>query len=234
MSGSPLQVGTGAPVRSPAEIPLVLHGVEHSWGVRPVLTGASMTLEPGRVAWLGGSNGAGKTTLLRIVAGLLAPRRGRVSSYGLDVERDRRAFQRRLGYLPAGDRGLHARLSVAQHLELWCALALLARRRRPELVAAALTRFALDELRERRVDRLSMGQRQRVRLAMAFVHEPAIVLLDEPHTSLDEFGLALVEDALAGVTGRGGAVLWCSPASAQLPLPADDRYMLAEGKVLYQ
>src|SRR5438270_4914227 len=108
MSGSPLRVGTGAPARAPAEIPLALEGVEHSWGTRPVLTGANLVLEPGRVAWLGGPNGAGKTTLLRIVAGLLAPQRGQVRSYGVDVARSRRAFQRRLGYLPAGDRGLHA------------------------------------------------------------------------------------------------------------------------------
>lgn len=220
------------PEPGPGDTALALANVHHAWGTTPVLHGATLTLFPGTVAWLGGPNGAGKTTLLRVAAGLLAPRVGSVSAFGIELEHRRRDFHRLLGYLAAGDRGLHARLTVRQHLELGAALALVARIRRAELVRAALTRFALGELADRRVDRLSMGQRQRARLALAFVHEPRVVLLDEPHTSLDDAGLALVEDALAQVTGRGGAVLWCSPASAQLPLPADEHYLLAHGRVI--
>ena len=75
------------------------------------------------------------------------------------------------------------------------------------------------------------GQRQRVRLAMTFVHEPQVVLLDEPHTSLDDEALELVEAAMGECTLRGGSVLWCSPAAGSLPLPANVRYVIAEGKV---
>src|SRR5579884_1787181 len=229
-AGEPVTVRRVRPKRAGAA--LTLHDIHHSWGERPVLTGASLELWPGSVAWLGGPNGAGKTTLLRVAAGVLAPRRGSVSAFGLDIERDRRDFHRQLGYLAAGDRGLHPRLTVRQHLELWSALALVARERRDGLIEGALARFELAELTDRRVDRLSMGQRQRVRLAMTFVHEPRVVLLDEPHTSLDDAGLALIEDAVAHVTGRNGTVLWCSPASAQLPLPADEHYILADGRVV--
>jgi ABC-2 type transport system ATP-binding protein len=223
-------VGALASRRAGSPPLLAVEGVRRGYGTRAVLAGASLRLEAGVVAWLGGPNGAGKTTLLRIIAGVLAPDTGTVRLRGLDPEHDRRAYQRRLGYLPAGDRGLTARLTVRQQLELWAALALLGHRRR-ELVDATLARLELEELSDRRVERLSMGQRQRVRLALAFLHEPDVVLLDEPHTSLDEFGLALLEDALAGVTARGGAVLWCSPASAHLPLPADERYLLTDGRV---
>ena len=108
------------PARSPAQLqgtqpsPLVIDDVHRSWGSRPVLTGASLKLAPGSVTWLGGPNGAGKTTLLRIVAGLLAPHRGSVSVFGLDIEHQRDAVARHLGFLSAGDRGLQARPRAAR------------------------------------------------------------------------------------------------------------------------
>src|SRR5579859_5256472 len=166
------------PVRA---FPLTVDGVHHRWGATPVLRGATLEVAPATVAWLGGPNGAGKTTLLRIAGGLLTPAQGQVRILGLDPERHRRDCHRRLGYLSAGDRGLHARLSVVDHLELWASLAFVPRGRRRELIEGTVTRFELGELRARRVDRLSMGQRQRVRLAMTFLHEPDLVLLDEPH-----------------------------------------------------
>jgi ABC-type multidrug transport system ATPase subunit len=225
--------GQGAACDEPVRaFPLIVDGVHHRWGAAPVLRGAKLAVPPATVAWLGGPNGAGKTTLLRIAGGLLTPAQGRVRILGLDPERERRACHRRLGYLSAGDRGLYARVSVIDHLELWASLAFVPRHRRRELIEGTVARFELGELRGRRVDRLSMGQRQRVRLAMTFLHEPDLVLLDEPHTSLDEFGLALLEDAMAGVTSRGGAVLWCSPDATALALPADERHLLSGGEVV--
>jgi ABC-2 type transport system ATP-binding protein len=230
--GHPALIATLTDEGHGAPAPLVLLDVERSWGKKPVLEGASLTVAAGTVAWLGGPNGAGKTTLLRIAAGLILPHAGSVALCGLDPERDRRAFQRRLGYLSAGDRGLYARLTVLQNFEFWSGLALVPARRREELIAGAVARFELEEFARQRVDRLSMGQRQRVRLAMAFLHEPDLVLLDEPHTSLDDRALELVEATMAEWTARRGAVLWCSPASQQLPLRADVRHQLEAGKVV--
>jgi len=99
-------------------------------------------------------------------------------------------------------------------------------------VGRALERFDLQELAARRVDRLSMGQRQRVRLAQAFLHEPGLVLLDEPHTSLDEDGIELIQHAIDEVRARRGAVLWCSPSMHELPLAADAHYLLHDGVVV--
>jgi ABC-2 type transport system ATP-binding protein len=211
---------------------LALRDIERRWGARTVLKGATLTLDHGTVAWLGGPNGAGKTTLLRIAAGLIMPHAGSVALRGLDPERDRRTFQRRLGFLSAGDRGLYARLTVVQNLEYWAGLAHVPRHRREALVAAAVTRLGLEELARSRVDRLSMGQRQRVRLAMAFLHEPDVVLMDEPHTSLDDDALELLEAAIAEQCARGGAVLWCSPAGHNLPLRAEVRHILEDGRVV--
>jgi ABC-type multidrug transport system ATPase subunit len=189
-------------------------------------------VESGGVAWLGGANGAGKTTLLRIAAGLILPRRGLVRLCGLDPDHDRRDYQRRLGYLSAGDRGLYARLTVRQSLEFWSGIALVPPRRRKQLIASAIARFDLEELSSRRVDRLSTGQRQRVRLSMTFLHEPDVALLDEPNASLDDNALALLDGALSELTARGGSALWCSPASQHLSVRADTRLLLVDGRVI--
>jgi ABC-2 type transport system ATP-binding protein len=217
---------------SPATEPaLALADIHRAWGSRVVLQGASLSVPRGTVVWLGGRNGAGKTTLLRVAAGILIPQRGSISLDGLHPERDRRAYHRRMGFLPAGDRGMYARLTVTQNLDLAARLAQVSRRDRRRLVEQGIARFELQDLAGRRVDRISMGQRQRVRLAMTFVHEPDVVLLDEPHTSLDDPALELLEAAMFESTLRGGSVLWCSPAFKSLPLPANLRYLMADGKV---
>lgn len=211
---------------------LELCDVHRGWGQRQVLTGASLSVPRGTVAWLGGRNGAGKTTLLRIAAGILIPQQGSISLDGLHPERNRREYHRRLGFLAAGDRGLYARLSVRQNLELAVRLAQVQRRNRQELVERGIARFELEPLARQRVDRISTGQRQRVRLAMTFVHEPEVVLLDEPHTSLDNDAVELLEAAVFECALRQGSVLWCSPASDSLPLPANLRYLIVDGKVI--
>ena len=133
---APTASGKPAPLRalSPEALTLELRGIVKHWQRRPVLEGVDFTVEPGTATWLGGSNGAGKTTLLRIATGAIMPERGSVSLGGLNPERDRREYARRIAYLAAGDRNLYARLSVRRHLDLWGCLALLdkaARGKRP-------------------------------------------------------------------------------------------------------
>ena len=184
-----------------------------------------------RAGFLGGNNGAGKTTLLRIVAGVLAPDAGTVSLEGLDPIHDRGRFQRRLGYLPAGNGGLYARLTVRQNLEFWGALALLPRERSGPTIDAAIEDFGLSELAGNRCDRISMGQRQRVRLAATFIHAPSLILLDEPHTSLDDPALELLRRALDAHHERGGTSLWCAPASTQASIESEFSWVVEEGLV---
>lgn len=210
---------------------LELVDIVRRWGSQTVLAGASLRVSAGSVAWLGGLNGSGKTTLLRIAAGIVVPDSGAITLFGVNPQRDRRACYRRFGYLSAGDRGLYARLTVAQNLEFWAGVALVEPRRRQQLIEAALGRFELKTMATSRIDRLSTGQRQRVRLAMTFLHEPDLVLLDEPHNSLDEHALELLDDALDVLSGRGGAALWCSPAR-NAAIRADAAYRLQDGQVV--
>ena len=197
----------------------------------PVLDDVSLTLRSGEVTWIGGRNGAGKTTLLRLAAGILLTQRGSVRMGELTPQSKGGRYQRGIGFLSAGDRGLQARMRVSQQLDYWARLAYVPRGRRRELVDVSLERFGLEEFSERRVDRMSMGQRQRIRLAMAFLHEPRVLLLDEPRNSLDDDGYRLLAQQIGLVTKRGAAVLWCSPRGEDRVLACDAGYTLEEGRL---
>lgn len=220
-------------VAEPAVPALRLAGVAKRWrrGQPPVLGYIDLNLAPGTATWIGGQNGAGKTTLLRIAAGLIAADEGSVRLHGLDVERQRRRYHARVGFLSAGSTGLYSRLTTRHHLGFWARLAFVPRRRRRGAVERSLERFDLHELADRRVDRMSMGQRQRLRLAMAFLHDPEVVLLDEPHTSLDEEGARLLELASEEVLDRGGAILACGPTGEPGGRGFDRRLELRGGRL---
>ena len=190
-----------------------------------------LTLLPGTVIALHGSNGSGKTTLIRVLTAALEPQAGRVMLGNLDAVADRRDYLRRIGVANAGDRGLYARLDVRANLRLAAAVMLVPRARERELIAAALERFALTALASRRVDRLSTGQRQRVRLAIAFLHEPDVVLLDEPASGLDADGAAVLAGALDALVQRGASALCAAPFAAQPGIRADRRYTLTGGRL---
>jgi ABC-2 type transport system ATP-binding protein len=214
--------------------PLALEGITKRWagGRRNVLDEVDLVVRPGTTVFVGGANGAGKTTLLRIAAGLLLPDRGSVRLGHLDAEADRRSFQRRIGFLSAASAGLYARLAVRDHLRLWSRLALLPRGERARHQARTAEAFDLVALADRRVDRLSMGQRQRVRLAGAFLHDPEVVLLDEPANSLDEMGLAILAAELRRVQDDGRAAVWCAPVTQRELLPAARVLTLDGGRLV--
>jgi ABC-type multidrug transport system ATPase subunit len=162
---------------------------------------------------------------------LIRPDSGSVDAFGLDPFDDRREFQSRVGYLSAGSAGLYARLTPRRHLELQAALTLLPRGARWAAVERELDRFALHELASRRTDRLSMGQRQRLRLALTLLGEPHLLLLDEPQTSLDDEGAELLAAALGERISAGGAVLWCSPHRDDLGIELHHSYEIAGGRL---
>ena len=220
------------PARGPAGEPILeLEGLYHKWtGPKPpVLDDVSLSLRAGEVTWIGGRNGAGKTTLLRLAAGILLPQRGTVRIGELTPASKGGIYRRQIGFLSAGDRSLQARMRVRQQLDYWARLAYVPRGRRAELVAVNLQRFGLDEFAERRVDRMSQGQRQRIRLAMAFLHEPRVLLLDEPRNSLDDDGYQLLGEQIERAAGEGATILWCSPRGEDRVLTSDTGYTLEDG-----
>lgn len=213
--------------------PLALRGVSKRWrtGQAPVLDELELVLAEGTATWVGGRNGAGKTTMLRVAAGLIEPERGRAEVWGTTATENRVRYQRLVSFLPAGDRGLYARLTVRRQLEFWARITMIPRPLFHRAVDQAIASFDLRELADQRVDRMSMGQRQRLRIAMTFLPGPEIVLLDEPLTSLDGDGTALLQQAIDELLARDGVVLWCSPSGEHLDMSFDTRWVLDAGKL---
>jgi ABC-2 type transport system ATP-binding protein len=220
------------PDEGPVNELLALHFIHKTWGTRTVLDDAELILDRGTLTAISGTNGIGKTTLLRIAVGLIAPDKGIVDLDGLHPRRDWRAYQSKVGFLSAGDRGLYARLTVRKHLELWGRLSMLPSARIRSATEQMVTAMDLEDLVDHRVDRLSMGQRQRLRIAMVFMHEPEVVMLDEPINSLDEVGAERLGTLLNDLTERGGAALWCSPGNDVAPVVFDRQLRLQDAKLV--
>ena len=179
-----------------------LRGVGHAYGGRVVLAGVDRVLEPGRSLGLLGPNGSGKSTLLRCVAGLLRPRAGSVLVDGQEscelppAERARVAYA---GHRPLLWGGLSARENLVLSAGLYGLGA--------EAAEAALELAGLAEAAERPAAALSQGQRQRLALARALLPSPQLLVLDEPHSGLDEASSARLDALLADARGRVTIVL---------------------------
>lgn len=228
-------VDGAARLASVGPVRLVLRAVTKTWPGQaiPVIDHVDLDVERGTLVSIVGNNGAGKTTLVRLIAGLITPDTGSVVVDGFDLRHTRRAYQERIGFLSASHGGLYARLSVRQHLDLWARLAYVPRPHRQSAIDGAIDRFDLQTLlAATRVDRLSMGQRQRLRLAMAFLHEPKLVLLDEPWNSLDEEGHRVLASALDTFVRGGGSAVCCSPTGTEIGSQADATYVVRSGKVV--
>lgn len=204
-----------------------LSGITKSWKDKIVLREIDLQIAPGELVWVGGNNGAGKTTLLRIAAGILEPSAGKVLIAGLSPA-ERVPFQQAIGYLASGDRGLYARLSVRHNLRLWSRLSFLPAEARQSRIDEWIERMRLTELVDARADRISTGQRQRVRLAMAFMHRPRALLLDEAAANLDDEGVEGIREALDEFRSDGAAVLWSSPR-APTEVGVDRGYSIDQG-----
>ena len=174
---------------------VVAEGLTHRFRSEVALDGVDLALDAGeRIAVLG-DNGAGKTTLLRILATALHPTSGRLQIGGLDAFRERARLRRHIGYV-AHSLGLYPALSAAENLEFFCDLYGIKRGR----AYVALDAVALKRTAARPASELSRGMQQRLAIARAILHEPRLLVLDEPDASLGGDAAEILDVVMRGRT----------------------------------
>jgi len=193
-----------APPEADSPPPVAARGLQRRYGAVSALRGVDLTLLPGECLTIFGPNGAGKSTLLRILASLVRPTAGSVSIFGFDPRRQPDQARRRLGFIAHSSflyGGLTARDNLSFHARLFDLDDAAAR------VAQSLDDVGLADRADDPVRGFSRGMQQRLCIARALLHEPELVLLDEPYTGLDQHASRMLRGILEQVRGRGRSVV---------------------------
>ncbi|HET9034401.1 MAG TPA: ABC transporter ATP-binding protein [Dokdonella sp.] len=185
---------------------LSLSNVSRQLSGRAIISDLDLSLDRGEVLGLLGINGAGKSTTLRMISGMLAPSSGSVKLAGLDLYEHPERARRDIGYLPE-EPPLYGELNVEEYLRFCARLHGIPRTAINAAVETAIERCELGEMRRRLTSLLSKGFRQRVGLAQAIVHEPALIVLDEPASGLDPIQALRLRELIRALADDHAVVL---------------------------
>ena len=205
---------------------LSVRDVVKTFGPVRAVDGISFTVQRGTITGLLGRNGAGKTTTIRMITGVFFPDAGSIEWLG--SERDARD---RIGYLPE-ERGLYRQMKVKEHLLF---LAEIKGCRGSSVAPSAerwLKRFELWDKRDAKVEELSKGNQQKVQLIGTLLHDPDLIILDEPQSGLDPVNMLLVRDLLRELKEEGRTILLSTHMMAEAERMADDIILIHKGKIV--
>jgi ABC-2 type transport system ATP-binding protein len=198
------------------------------YGSIVALDGASFTAAPGRLVGFLGPNGAGKTTAMRCVFGLVRPDRGETRWNGQSIDRLTRL---RFGYMPE-QRGLYPRMRVADQLSYFAQHHGMTARDAKAATARWLDRLGLGDRAASKLEDLSHGNQQRVQLGAALVHDPELLVLDEPFSGLDPLGIATMSEILHERAAAGVGVLFSSHQLDLVEELCEDVVIIARGRIV--
>ena len=187
-------------------VAIKIENLSKSYGQIRALTGVSFEVGAGEVIGLLGPNGAGKTTLMKIITGYLEPDRGDVRIHGIDVVADPLSAQRRIGYLPESA-PLYSEMLVQEYLEMMAALRGVPWAERRDRTIEAIRATGLTDRAVQSIGTLSKGYRQRVGIAQAIIHQPDILILDEPMNGLDPTQIVEIRDLIKRLSERTTVLL---------------------------
>src|SRR4051812_11826495 len=205
---------------------LSVRDVVKTFGAVRAVDGVSFTVQRGTITGLLGRNGAGKTTTIRMITGVFFPDAGSIEWLG--SERDARD---RIGYLPE-ERGLYRQMKVKEHLLF---LAEIKGCRGSSIVQSAerwLERFELTDKRDAKVEELSKGNQQKVQLIGTLLHDPELIILDEPQSGLDPVNMVLVRNLLRDLKEEGRTILLSTHMMAEAERMADEIVLIHRGQVV--
>lgn len=212
---------------------LSIRGIGKHFGGLQVLQDVNIEVPGGAIFALIGPNGAGKTTVLRMLAGILTPTAGCVSINGLDLHAQPLIAKRRIGFL-SGDTQLYPRLTPREVLRYFGRLYGMATGALSERIDQLVGELELDSFAGRPCRTLSTGQKQRVSLARAFLHQPEVLMLDEPSAALDVVSGQFITEAIRRERAAGRAVLFSTHSMSEAECLCDRILLLHAGRVVEQ
>ena len=201
-----------------------------SFGEVKAVRGVSFQADDGRITGLLGPNGAGKSTTLRVLYTVLKPDRGSASIDGADVVDDALKARGRIGTLPHGS-GLYPHLTARENIRYYAELYRVPSELREERVQAVIDDLDIGDFADRRSKGFSQGQRTKVALARALVHQPNNVILDEPSNGLDVMATRSLRELILKLRDNGRCVLFSSHVMQEVAALCDEIVIIAAGQV---
>ena len=205
--------------------------LEKTLGKNKVLRGISLEANSGEIFGLLGPNGAGKTTTLRIICTLLSPDAGAVEVLGFDTRTAAEEVRRRVGVVTA-DIGVYPRLSARENIAYFAELSGVLGGDLKRRVDAVIQRLDMGSFARQRAESLSSGQKQKVAIARAIVHDPEILMFDEPTSNLDVLASKDIRDFMVEARGRGKCVIFSTHVLHDAERLCDRVTILHEGNVV--
>jgi len=191
----------------------------------------SLHVRAGEVLALLGPNGAGKTTTVRVLAAILRPTSGRATVAGFDTVHDAKAVRQHVGVLTEMP-GLYLRMTAWPYLDFFGQLWSLPPHQRAERIELLLRRFGLWDAREQRLAEYSKGMKQKLAIIRAMLHDPPVLLLDEPTSAMDPHSAKLVRDAITSLRDERRAIVVCTHNLAEAELLADRIAIIRRGRLV--
>jgi ABC-2 type transport system ATP-binding protein len=193
--------------------------------------GVSLEIKAGEVLALLGPNGAGKTTTVRMLTSVLRPSRGWAKVAGYDVVKDPAQVRASVGVLTE-QHGLYGRMPADDYLDFFGQIYGMDRDLRKQRIDEILTKFSLDEDRHRKIGEYSKGMRQKLALARALLHDPPVLLLDEPTSAMDPESARLVRDSIAALRSADRTIIICTHNLAEAEELADQIAIIRRGRII--
>jgi sodium transport system ATP-binding protein len=209
---------------------IVVKDIHKSFGKVRALRGVSFDAQDGRITGLLGPNGAGKSTALRVLYTVLKPDQGSATIDGVDVVSDGLAARRKIGALPHGA-GLYPHLTARENIAYYAALCGVEKATLDDRVDTIIALLEIGDFADRRSKGFSQGQRTKVSLARALVHDPQNVILDEPTNGLDVMAMRSLRNLILKLKDDGRCVLFSSHVMQEVAALCDDICIIANGKV---
>ncbi len=212
------------------ESAIQLTNVSKAFGKFKAVDGLSLAVPRGSMFGLLGPNGAGKTTTLRMIMNITAPDSGDIQILGHPMDR---ATQNRIGYLPE-ERGLYRKMKVVDHLYFLAAIKEVGREEARRRISDWLDKMELRPWLNKKVDELSKGMQQKIQFIATIVHDPDILILDEPFSGLDPINVALMRDYFLEFRGRGKTIVFCTHVLEQAEKLCDEITLMARAKKILE